>query len=226
MREKILIIHERSEIRENLSQILSSKYQVLLAKDENLGLSTARREKPAVTILSGTDITSCDRFRRNAETRCSRVLASGAFSSVTERVTAFAAGADGLLIEPSTPEEIMALVESQIRRYQEESRHLINGTNALEFGHLKINFTDLKVTIQDSPMELGSVEFKILSLLARNHGQLVEREKLNQFVWGEEVPSERALDPHINALRKKLSGSNVDLKTIYGVGYSFVTHTA
>lgn len=221
MREKILIVHELSEVRESLSQVLSSKYQVLLTKDEASGVVIARREKPVVVILG--DVASCEHFRRNPETRFIRVLIYGSFESAADRAIAFASGADGLLPDPVSPEEIMALVESKIRRCQEESYSLHGGENALKFGKLKINFTDLKVTNQETLLELGAVEFKILSLLARNHGQLVEREKLNQFVWGDDVPSERALDPHINSLRKKLTGSEVDLKTVYGVGYSFVT---
>ena len=55
-----------------------------------------------------------------------------------------------------------------------------------------------------------------------SHGQIVDRDLLNQFVWGAEVPSERALDPHITSLRKKMKATNAELKTVYGRGYSLV----
>jgi DNA-binding response OmpR family regulator len=49
---------------------------------------------------------------------------------------------------------------------------------------------------------------------------MVDRNTLNEFVWGNELPSERAMDPHITSLRKKIADSNIELKTIYGKGYS------
>lgn len=106
----------------------------------------------------------------------------------------------------------------------EPKKRKVSGTGPQEFivtaGRLRLDLGRVEARIDGSKIPLGPVEYKILSLLARSLGQLQSRQDIETFVWGDERPAARALDPHINSLRKKLGGSDLELTTVYGSGYS------
>ncbi|MCB0347774.1 MAG: winged helix-turn-helix transcriptional regulator [Bdellovibrionales bacterium] len=92
----------------------------------------------------------------------------------------------------------------------------------MTYGDLTLNFEETSTYVKDRVLDMGQVEFKILNCLIKHQGSLVDRKLLHSFIWGEHIPSERALDPHINSLRKKLRHSVCDLKTVYGKGFSLI----
>ncbi|NJL24785.1 MAG: response regulator transcription factor [Calothrix sp. SM1_5_4] len=90
----------------------------------------------------------------------------------------------------------------------------------IKAGSLFMDLDRVEARVGNERLPLGPVEFKILSLLARHLGRLRSRDEIEEFVWGDRKPASRALDPHINSLRKKLSGTDVELRTVYGAGYA------
>jgi DNA-binding response OmpR family regulator len=113
--------------------------------------------------------------------------------------------------------ELLSRVASKISRIRKQSA---NASHTYQMGGLNLDLIKHKVEIKGHETSLGFIEFKILHCLLKNQGQMVDRNTLNEFVWGNELPSERAMDPHITSLRKKIADSNIELKTIYGKGYS------
>lgn len=224
-KEKVLIIEDESEIRELASQVLSEKYHVLLAKNGTSGIEIALREKPNAIIvdvlmpgLSGLQV--CRELRLKDETKRTPILMLTALNDPDQRIEAFKSGADDYISKPFHPSELIARVESKISRLTEVTDQGQNvGLSELTLGNLKINFIDLLVSIDETPIDMGTIEYKILSLLARKNGQLVSREDIANYIWGQEKSTDRTLDPHINSLRKKLNNSVVELKTVYGHGY-------
>lgn len=224
-KEKVLIIEDESEIRELASQVLSEKYHVLLAKNGTTGIEIALREKPNAIIvdilmpgMSGLQV--CRELRLKDETKRTPILMLTALNDPDQRIEAFKSGADDYISKPFHPSELIARVESKISRLAEVTDQGQSvGLSELTLGNLKINFIDLLVSIDDTPIDMGTIEYKILSLLARKNGQLVSREDIANYIWGQEKSTDRTLDPHINSLRKKLNNSLVELKTVYGHGY-------
>ncbi|MBX3021596.1 MAG: response regulator transcription factor [Bdellovibrionales bacterium] len=135
------------------------------------------------------------------------------------RIAYFKAGADDYFALPADPEELCARVEARISRLREAQERRISN-HVIEVGRLRLDLERVEMRIGEGRVPLGPVEFKILSILVRGLGQLRSREDIETFVWGENRPASRALDPHINALRKKLQGSDLELRTVYGAGYS------
>lgn len=224
-KEKVLIIEDESEIRELASQVLSEKYHVLLAKNGFIGLEIASKELPNAIIvdilmpgMSGIQV--CRELRAKDETKRIPILVLTALNDPEQRIEAFRAGADDYISKPFHPNELITRVESKINRL---SGILNNptavGPSELTLGKLKINFIDLVVSVDSQSIEMGTIEYKILSLLARNSGQLVSRDEIANYIWGQEKSTDRTLDPHINSLRKKIANSFVELKTVYGHGY-------
>lgn len=133
------------------------------------------------------------------------------------RIQSFEAGADDFIAKPFRPDELFMRLSSRMKRLRE----MESGThNVIEAGRLRLDLDRVEARVSTDRISLGPVEFKILCLLVRGLGQLRSRNEIENFVWGENPPASRALDPHINAIRKKLKGSELELRTVYGAGYS------
>lgn len=220
----VLVVDDESTIREFLAQVLSMRYQVILAKCGSEALRLARTRKVSVILLdilmpgkSGIDV--CKELRTDPATRSISIIMLTALNEPDQRTQAFIAGADDFVSKPFNPDELLARVEAKIRRSEEIKPQVVS---TLQFGDLSLDFIEQKAEIAGQPIEVGQIELKILKCLIHHEGQLVGRDVLHQFVWGDESPSDRALDPHITTLRKKLSSSRGILKTVYGKGYSLV----
>ncbi|MEK6556419.1 MAG: response regulator transcription factor [Bdellovibrionota bacterium] len=223
-KEKILIIDDESYIREFVGQILSEHYKIYFASSGAEGIEIAKRERPSAIVLDilmpeQSGIQTCVILRQHQATAAIPVLMLTAANQVETRIEAFDSGADDFISKPFLPNELLARVRSKIKRSKEERP---SSGKTLKVGGFKINFDEMRVFYKDQPLDLGLIEFKIFNCLISDHGQVVDRNLLNQFVWAEEVPSDRALDPHITSLRKKLKVTNAELKTVYGRGYSLV----
>lgn len=224
-KEKILIVDDESYIREFVGQVLSEHYKIFFASSGAEGVEIAQREKPSAIVLDilmpeQSGLETCRILRQNEVTSKIPVLMLTAANQVETRVEAFDLGADDFIAKPFLPNELLARVRSKIKRSQEGASS--SGEKTLKVGSFKINFDEMRVFYKDTQLELGLIEFKIFNCLISDHGQVIDRNLMNQFVWGSEIPSDRALDPHITSLRKKLRPTNAELKTVYGRGYSLV----
>jgi two-component system, OmpR family, alkaline phosphatase synthesis response regulator PhoP len=223
-KEKVLIIDDESYIREFVGQILSEHYKIFFASSGAEGIEIAKREKPSAIVLDvlmplQNGIETCSILRKTESTSAIPVLMLTAANQVEMRIEAFDSGADDFISKPFLPNELLSRVRSKIKRSKEENK---SSGKALKVSAFKVNFDEMRVFYKDQLLDLGLIEFKIFNCLLSSHGQIVDRQPLNQFVWGSEVPSERALDPHITSLRKKMKVTNAELKTVYGRGYSLV----
>jgi len=91
----------------------------------------------------------------------------------------------------------------------------------LSFQHVHIDVDARKVSVDDNPIELTTVEFDLLRALAENHGRVLSREQLLEKVWGGEYFGEiRVVDVHLGHVRQKLGDENL-IATVRGAGYRF-----
>ena len=80
-----------------------------------------------------------------------------------------------------------------------------------------------EVVVSGRPAALRPKEFDLLLAMAEHRGIVLSREQLLDLVWGYDFYGEtRTVDVHIGHLRRKLSGSNVGIETVTGVGYKLV----
>ncbi len=224
-RPTVLIVDDESYIREFLAQILSEHFRIAFAKDSQEALATAKSVKPAIIVLDvlmpgQNGIETCKKLREQKESEDVPIIMLTAVNEPEQRIKAFKAGADDYLAKPFLPEELIARIN---RKLEKASTHKTE-SKEVEFrlGNLKLQFDDLSLEVDGVKCELGQVEYKILNFLLKKRGELVSRQELNDYVWGHELPSDRALDPHIASLRKKLQRSHGELKTVYGKGYSII----
>lgn len=224
-RPTVLIVDDESYIREFLAQILSEHFRIAFAKDGKEALEMAKSVKLAIIVLDvlmpgQNGIETCKKLRAQRESEEIPVIMLTAVNEPEQRIKAFNAGADDYLAKPFLPEELLARINRKLEKAP--VRQPVNKETEFRLGNLKLQFDDLSLEVDGVKCELGQVEYKILNFLLKKRGELVSRQELNDYIWGHELPSDRALDPHITALRKKLQKSHGELKTVYGKGYSFI----
>lgn len=224
-RSTVLIVDDESYIREFLAQILSEHFQIAFAKNGKEAVETAKSIQPDIIVLDvlmpgQNGIDTCKVLREQKESSSTPIIMLTAVNEPEQRIKAFNAGADDYLAKPFLPEELIA----RISRKLEKTPLRQSTIKDLDFriGNLKLQLDDLSFEVDEVRCELGQVEYKILNFLLKKRGELVSRSELNNYVWGKDLPSDRALDPHITSLRKKLQGSQGELKTVYGKGYSII----
>ena len=132
-------------------------------------------------------------------------------SSLKDRVYGLHLGADDYIVKPFEPLELLARVETVLRRAG-KGGHLLRAFDVVldAPGHL--------VTQNGAPVELTPREFDLLEQLMRNRGAALYRDVLYERVWGGELTDTRTLDLHIQRLRKKLHWGD-KIETVYRIGY-------
>lgn len=133
--------------------------------------------------------------------------------TLADRVYGLHMGADDYIVKPFEPAELLARVESVLRRA---------GRAAMAYTawDVTVDTAACRVTRGGQPIALTPKEYELLLLLLRNRGSVLYRDYLYETVWGEEDmgDSTRTLDTHIQRLRRKL-GWEDKIRTVHRVGY-------
>lgn len=220
---KILVVDDEPSITNLVSAYLKPEgYEVLIASDGNAGLKAVRAFKPDLVILDvmlpGMDgIELLSRLRRESDVY---VIMLTARTEETDKIVGLSVGADDYVTKPFSPRELVARVKAALRRIEAGSG-LGEERRVLSFQHVRIDVDARKVTMDENPIELTTVEFDLLKALAENHGRVLSREQLLEKVWGGEYFGEiRVVDVHLGHVRKKLGREDL-IATVRGVGYRF-----
>ncbi|MEG2930434.1 MAG: response regulator transcription factor [Ruthenibacterium sp.] len=131
--------------------------------------------------------------------------------SLGDRVKGLRLGADDYIVKPFEIDELLARVESVLRRTG-------RGGAILSAWGVQLDTIAKTVAQGGVPIALAPREFDLLEQLLRNRGAALYRDVLYERVWGGEMEDTRTLDLHIQRLRKKL-GWQEYIETVYRVGY-------
>ena len=131
--------------------------------------------------------------------------------SIKDRVKGLHMGADDYLVKPFSIDELLARVESVLRRYHK-------GMKVIRVLNVEIDIQTRQVKQNNCTISLTHKEYDLLLYLVQNKNIALYREVLYEKVWGEEWDESRTLDLHIQRLRKKLNWHH-EIKTIFKVGY-------
>lgn len=137
------------------------------------------------------------------------ITAKGALQ---DRVKGLRLGADDYIVKPFEPEELVARVESLLRRTGQS-------VSDITVGDVVMEQQSRKVMQNGKPVILTPREFEVLLQLMQKPGIALQREVLYEKVWGDEADFDsRTLDLHINRIRKKLNWQK-QIRTLYKIGY-------
>ena len=220
---KILVIDDEPSITKLVSAYLKPEgYEVFIASDGNSGLKSSRAFKPDLVILDvmlpGMDgIELLSRLHRESDVY---VIMLTARTEETDKIVGLSVGADDYVTKPFSPRELVARVKAALRRI-ETGTGSSGERSVLSFKHIHIDVGARKVSVDENPVELTTVEFDLLKTLAENRGRVLSREQLLEKVWGGEYFGEmRVVDVHLGHVRQKLRRDDL-IATVRGVGYRF-----
>ena len=133
-------------------------------------------------------------------------------NAVNDRVRGLRAGAEDYIVKPFEIVELLARVETVLRRAGKTK-------DRLQIGDVTIDESSMQVTKAGQPVSLTKKEYELLLLFARNQNMALFRETIYERVWdGEYTGDSRTVDLHVQRLRKKL-GWQDRLSAVYKVGY-------
>lgn len=223
MAKKILVIDDEPKIVEICQDYLkASGFEVISAGNGQLGLNSARRDKPDLIVLDlmmpgmdGLDV--CRALRREGNTPIIMLTARVAES---DKLVGLELGADDYITKPFSPRELVARVRVVLRRSSGDTTSEI-----IRVGEVSIDRTRYEAILPDATVLLTPTEFEILATMMRQPGRIFSRAQLLTAVHGIAFESyERAIDSHIRNLRRKLetaAGEARYIITVHGVGYKF-----
>lgn len=224
MKKTILIIDDDEKLNTLLTDYLAKyDFQVTSATHPDEGLKKLKTEAPDLIILdvmlpgmNGFELLKV--MRRSSAVPVIMLTARGEF---TDRVVGLELGADDYLAKPFEPRELVARIQSILRR---TGQTVIQ--NRRRFGPLVIDFQKRIATLHDQPLDLTTTEFAALSLLVEHPGAALSRDRIMDALRGMECDAfNRSIDITMSRLRQKLKDnpkSPTFIKTVWGTGYVFI----
>jgi DNA-binding response OmpR family regulator len=224
--KKILIIEDDPATLTGLEETLKTEhFEVTCVQNGNMGYEKATRDKFDLIILdlvlpdkNGIEI--CKDLRNKGVNIPILMLTS--MKEEMDKVLGLELGADDYVTKPFSVRELIARVKALLRRGME----LVKDIEEFSFGNIYLNFKSHEARLQDKNIQISSMEFKILKYLISHEGEVIERNKLLDEVWGyENFPSTRTVDNFILSLRKKIEEDPAKpkhLQTVHKAGYKFV----
>ena len=154
------------------------------------------------------------------------VIFLSAKSEEVDKILGLNMGADDYITKPFTPMELMARVNSQLRRYHRFLDRLnskqTENPKVHRLGGLEVNEETVEVTVDDKSVKVTPIEFKILLLLIQNPGRVFPAEEIYERVWNERAVNTDTVMVHIRNLREKIEVNPREpkyVKVVWGVGY-------
>ena len=221
---RVLVVEDDEGIREMLRYNLASAgFSVQEASDGATGLRTARTSKPDLILLdlmlpgmSGLDF--CRAVRKTSQVP---IIMLTARDTEVDKIVGLELGADDYITKPFSIREVLARVNSVLRRAQPDSGQARSAPERDAIGDFSIDRAARRVLIAGKELKLTAREFDLLSHLIVTSGRVQTRDALLEHVWGPEFRGDRkTIDVHIRWLREKLSGKVAfEIATVRGIGY-------
>ena len=222
-KKTILIVDDELKIIKLIGANLRARgYNTIIAHDGKEALEQAEIHSPDLIVLDLLlpEIGGREVCRRLREWSNAPILIVSALCRVKDKVTCLELGADDYLTKPFAIEELMARIQSLLRR--SEIPPTIDAP-FINTGNLEINLSRREVSISGMQVNLTPTEYKLLEVMAKNAGKVLSHELLLKHAWGSNYQQESEyLRVYISRIRKKLAlaGASAEfIKTIPGVGY-------
>lgn len=225
----ILVVEDDNEIRNGVKIYLCNQgYEVITAANGREGIEAVEKREPHLAIVD-IMMPVMDGVSMLMQLRAKNyefpVIMLSAKSEEVDKIMGLNMGADDYVTKPFTPLELLARVNSQLRRYQKYLNVVENGaddSHVYRVGGLELNEDTVEVTVDDEPVKLTPMEFKIVQLLIKNPGRVFSADEIYERVWNEKAVNTDTIMVHVRNIREKIEVNPKNpkyLKVVWGVGY-------
>lgn len=226
---KILVVEDDKEIREGIEIYLRNQgYEVYQAADGAEGLKVAEQEELHLAIVDimmpvMDGVTMLMKLRAGGQEF--PVIMLSAKSEEVDKIMGLNMGADDYVTKPFTPLELLARVNSHLRRYAKYLAAVNEkdcGDHIYEIGGLELNEDTVEVSVDGEPVKLTPMEFKIVQLLIKNPGRVFSADEIYERIWNEKAVNTDTIMVHVRNIREKIEIDPRNpkyLKVVWGVGY-------
>ena len=222
METKLLIVDDEPDIVAMLASFFTGKgYQVLTAQSGREALLRAEQSPDLILLdVSMPDLDGlavCQAIRDHIS--CPILFLTARIED-TDKVRGFSAGGDDYILKPFSLVELEARVQAHLRR---EARHQSQARVRFA-GELAIDYLERRLFFGQEEIPLTKKEFDIVELLSQNPGQVFDKERIYEKIWGyDSEGSSGVVAEHIRRIRAKLAvhSDRVYLETVWGCGYKW-----
>ena len=228
---KVMVVEDERDIRDILKNLLEEEgFQVVTFENGMNILEDIRINQPDLLLLDQilpgkTGVEAVREVRSSDLYATLPIIMVTGLSGEDEKVNALDVGADDYVTKPFYPKELAARIKALARRSSfVQEAPLANSKDEKERivrENIVMDFSAHRVWVDESEIALTLTEFKILSELLKQSGQVLTREKLRERALGNLNVTDRTIDVHMASLRKKLGDVGNRIETVRGVGYRY-----
>ena len=225
----VLVVEDDEQIRDGIEIYLKSQgYEVAKAADGIEGLEKLKEKEVHLAIIDVMmprmdGIHMVMRLRKEYDFP---VIMLSAKSEEVDKIMGLNMGADDYVTKPFQPLELLARVNSHLRRYKRFLEMTGQGNetpeNVYRIGGIELNEDTKEVLVDGEPVKMTPMEFKILALLMRSPGRVFSAEEIYERVWNERAINTDTVMVHVRKIREKIEYNPKEpkyLKVVWGVGY-------
>ena len=225
----VLVVEDDEQIRDGIEIYLKSQgYEVSKAADGIEGLEILKEKEVHLAIVDVMmprmdGIHMVMRLRKEYDFP---VIMLSAKSEEVDKIMGLNMGADDYVTKPFTPLELLARVNSQLRRYSRYLEKIKTSSESEDhiyrIGGLELNEEKVELRVDGNVVKLTPMEYKILLLLMKNPGRVYSADEIYERVWNEKAINSDTIMVHIRNIREKIELNPKKpnyLKVVWGVGY-------
>ena len=219
---KILVADDEKDVVSLLKDYLELKgYCVFTAYNGTQAIEAA--SKSPDLILLDVNMPEADGFevcfRLRDHVSCPILFLTARIED-EDKIKGFASGGDDYILKPFSLNELGARIAAHIRR----DHRMTVSSNVRFYGDIVINYTEKTVCCKDEQIDLTKKEYGIIELLSLNTGQVFDKERIYEKIWGYDAEGDSSvIAEHIRRIRTKLGryGEEQHLGTVWGMGYKW-----
>ena len=224
---KILVADDDKEIAGAIEKLLVREgYEVIKAYNgmEALDVLVSNQVQLIVLDIMMPKLDGLSTMMKIRDSKNIPIILLSAKSEDSDKILGLSMGADDYVTKPFNPQELVARVRSQLRRYlQLGDKDSASSASKLVVGGLCLDSEKAELSVDGELVKLTAKEFKILEFLMRNAGCVFSAEQIYERVWQETAYSvENTVMVHIRRIREKIEINPKEpkyLKVVWGIGY-------
>ena len=225
--KNVVIIEDERDMADLVALRLQREhFDVEVARDGIEGLEKIQQSPPDLVLLdimlprmSGLDVLT--ELRRNADTATVPVILLTAKTEEGDIVAGLHLGADDYVCKPFSMSVLVARISAVLRRAESAPD---DDAGILQAGPIRVNQDTHHVDVDGQSVSLTLTEFRLLSAVLSARGRVLTRDRLiDRAIGPDAVVTDRTIDVHLTALRRKLGHARRYIETVRGVGYRLGT---